>query len=71
MANNKSSDLGSRLKLIAMAIALGVLILFIALNFDEVEVNLLVAQMDMRLAFALILSGLLGFIAGYFAPRRR
>jgi uncharacterized integral membrane protein len=70
MASNKPPRTRSQLKLIGTAIALLVLMLFVALNFGEVQVNLLVGKQNIQLAFALIFSALLGFLLGYFAPRR-
>ena len=59
------------MRLIGMLIALAVLVLFVALNFAEVRVDLLIVEAQMPLAFALILAALMGFVAGYFAPRVR
>jgi uncharacterized integral membrane protein len=70
MASDKPPGTRSQLKLIGTAIALLVLILFVALNFGKVQVNLLVGKQDVQLAFALTFSALLGFLLGYFAPRR-
>ena len=70
MTNESRRDLGSTIKLAATLLALVVLVLFIALNFDEVQIDILVATQTMRLAFALIFAAALGFLVGYFAPRR-
>jgi uncharacterized integral membrane protein len=69
MGEQRARDFGHQARLVAIIVALGVLALFTALNFDEVEVDMLVAKQDIRLGFALIFSALLGFLVGYFAPR--
>jgi uncharacterized integral membrane protein len=61
---------GTQLRLVGAAIALAILILFIAFNFDEVTVDLLVTSASVRLGFALIFTALLGFLAGYIMPKR-
>ena len=70
MADHARRDLGSQVRLVGMLLAVLVLVLFIALNFSEVRVDVLIATTDVRLAFALLFAALMGFIAGYFAPRR-
>jgi uncharacterized integral membrane protein len=69
MGEQRTRNFGHQARLVAIIGALVVLALFIALNFDEVEVDMLVAKQDIRLGFALIFSALLGFLVGYFAPR--
>ena len=71
MAANQQGDLGSKIRLGAIVVVLVILIVFIAVNFDEVDIDLLVAQPSLPLAFALIIAAVLGFGAGYFAPHRR
>jgi uncharacterized integral membrane protein len=71
MAVRESRDLGSKIKLGAMGLASLVLLAFIALNFDKVEVDLILGSLHIQLAFALILAALLGFVIGYFFPKRR
>ena len=71
MATNRPMSLASKLKLGGVVIAAVVLVAFIALNFADVEVDLVIAQANTKLAFALIFTGLLGFVIGYFAPRWR
>lgn len=56
---------------IILGIALLLLVLFIVLNSLPVEVRLIVTSVQTRLAWALLLAGLLGFIVGYVWPRRR
>jgi uncharacterized integral membrane protein len=58
-------------RLIVPGIVLGVLLIFIVLNNDEVEVSLLVISPEMSLAFALLIAGGLGFVAGLLFPRFR
>lgn len=70
MAVNEGRGLRSQIKLAGMGLALLILVLFVAFNFDEVEIDLLVAKTNIRLAFALIFTALMGFVIGYFAPRR-
>lgn len=70
MAEHERRDLFSQVRLFGMLLALLVLALFIALNFSEVRVDFLIATAEVRLAFALIFAAFMGFIAGYFAPRR-
>jgi uncharacterized integral membrane protein len=69
MGEQRTRDFGHQARLVAIMVALGVLASFTALNFDEVEIDMLVATQNIRLSFALIFSGLLGFLVGYFAPR--
>ena len=71
MAMNQSRSLGSQIRLGATLIALALLVIFVALNFAEVQVELLIAQVNLPLAFALIFAGSLGFIVGYFVPKGR
>jgi uncharacterized integral membrane protein len=71
MATTQSSSWGSKAKLGGSVLALALLVIFIALNFEKVDVDLLVGTQNIQLSFALIFAALLGFILGYFAPRRR
>jgi uncharacterized integral membrane protein len=64
-------DLGDKIKLGALAVALVLLVLFFALNFEKVEVDLLVVQPELPLAFALVLAALLGLVLGVLRPRGR
>ncbi len=70
MASNQPRGVRSQMKLIGIAIALLVLVLFVALNFGKVQINLLVGKQDIQLAFALIFAAAVGFVLGYLAPRR-
>jgi uncharacterized integral membrane protein len=53
-------------------IAVGVvLLLFMALNSQKVEVNLIVGSAEMPLIFALLIAALLGAIVGWVVPKVR
>ena len=71
MEASQQRSLGTQLKLAGSVLALVLLVIFIALNFEKVDVDLLIGTQNIQLAFALIVAAVLGFIAGYFAPRRR
>ena len=58
-------------RLVLAAAAMGLLVLFIAENFVRVEVRLILVRVETRLAWALLLAGLLGLIAGVLIPRLR
>jgi uncharacterized integral membrane protein len=58
-------------RLIGPGIILGILLVFILLNNEDVEVSLLVVSPEMSLAFALLIAAALGFIAGLLFPRFR
>jgi uncharacterized integral membrane protein len=58
-------------RLVALAVALALLVIFVAENFNIVEVRLLVVKTETRLAWALIIAGGLGFVAGLLLPRLR
>lgn len=58
-------------RLILWAMALILLVLFIAENFLTVEVRLILGRVETRLAWALIIAAVLGFLTGYFWPRGR
>jgi uncharacterized integral membrane protein len=55
----------------AAAIALGLLLLFVLLNTQEVEVDFLVTTANVPLVFALLIAGLLGALVGWLLPRVR
>jgi uncharacterized integral membrane protein len=55
----------------AAGIALALLLLFVLLNTQEVEVDFLVATATVPLIFALLLAGLLGALFGWLVPRVR
>jgi len=48
-----------------------ILILFIVLNDQKVEVDLIVATAQLRLAWALLIAAAAGFLIGYILPRLR
>jgi len=54
--------------LVACAI---LLLLFFVLNFQTVQVSLIVAKVDMPLIVALAIAALLGALVGWLAPRLR
>jgi uncharacterized integral membrane protein len=58
-------------RLVAAAVVLGLLALFIVLNSEKVEIDMLLASTDIRLGWALLLAGALGFLAGLLFPRLR
>jgi uncharacterized integral membrane protein len=55
----------------AAAVALALLLLFVLLNTQEVEVDFLVATATVPLIFALLIAGLLGALVGWLLPRVR
>lgn len=71
MSTTQRRSVASQIKLASVFVALVLLVLFIALNFGDTEVELVITQVKTKLAFALIFAGLLGFVIGYFAPKRR
>ena len=71
MTASQQRDWRSQAKLVASVLALAILVIFIALNFEKVDVDLVVGTQNIQLAFALIFAAVLGFVAGYFAPRMR
>ena len=48
-----------------------ILVAFIVLNGDTVRVDLIVATGELRLAWALLIAGGLGFLVGILLPRLR
>ncbi len=65
--------LGNRLLvvMVALAVLLLLLVLFVADNFVLIEVRLVVTRIQMRLAWALIIAFLLGILAGIAISRLR
>jgi uncharacterized integral membrane protein len=59
------------LKLLAVAILLSLMVIFIAENFVKVEVRLVFVRVTMRLAWSLLLAAGLGFLAGFVVARSR
>ncbi len=54
-----------------LGIAFAVLLLFMALNSQQVNVNLIVGSAQMPLIFALLIAAALGALVGWAAPRLR
>lgn len=61
----------STARIVVWAVALALLVLFIAQNFVMIEVRLAFWRVDLRLAYALLGAGLLGFVLGWLLPRVR
>ena len=61
----------STARFVVWAIALALLVLFIAQNFVLVEIRLAFWRGDIRQAYALLGAGLLGFVLGWLLPRLR
>ncbi len=57
------------LRLVALATALALVVLFVAENFVVVEVRLVTRQVEVRLAWAMLSAGGLGLVAGLLLPR--
>jgi uncharacterized integral membrane protein len=64
-----SGGRGARFWLMIVAIVLGVV--FIAVNFQKVKIDFVVAEANAPLVLALVISGLLGFVVGLALPRFR
>lgn len=62
---------GVSAKQVIGGVALAVFVLFILLNTDDVEVNLIVTTVTMSLFFALLIAGALGALVGWLLPRIR
>ena len=69
MPTSASSGRGPRFWLLLAAILLG--IIFVAANFEETEINFIVAKAEAPLVVALLITGALGFIIGLALPRFR
>jgi uncharacterized integral membrane protein len=59
------------IRLVVLAVAMVLLVVFVAENFLVVEVRLFFWKTDARLAWALIVAALLGFVIGLLVPRLR
>jgi uncharacterized integral membrane protein len=59
------------LELVIGAISVVLLIVFIALNSASIEVDFLVASANLSIAWALLISGGLGFLTGFLVTRIR
>lgn len=59
------------IRLMVWAVALALLVLFVAENFIVVEVRLIFWRTSTRLAWALLIAAVLGFLTGWLLPRLR
>jgi uncharacterized integral membrane protein len=64
-----SGGRGARFWVMVTAIVLG--LVFIAVNFQKVTIDFVVAEANAPLVLALVISGLLGFVVGLALPRFR
>jgi uncharacterized integral membrane protein len=64
----KDVNRGRRWALIVLAV---VLLLFMALNSQKVEVNLIFGSAEMPLIFALLIAACLGALVGWVVPKVR
>jgi uncharacterized integral membrane protein len=64
-----SSGRGARFWVMIVAIVLG--LVFIAVNFQKVTIDFVIAETKAPLVLALVISGLLGFVVGLALPRFR
>ena len=64
-----SSGRGSKFWLMLTAVLVG--FIFVAVNFQKVTVNFIVAETKAPLVIALLISGALGFVVGLALPRFR
>ena len=58
-----------RSKLIGLGIVAVILAVFVLINFDKVTLHLVFAKVQIRLAWALVIAGALGFVTGWLAQR--
>lgn len=63
--------IGIVLRIVIFLLALGLLILFVSANAEKVAVDLLLWERTMRLSWALLITGLLGFVLGALLSRGR
>ena len=61
----------SGLRTWVFGVAIALLVLFVALNSDQVKVNFIVAETKTPLIFALLLATLFGVLIGWLGPRLR
>ena len=64
-----SGGRGAKFWLMVVALVLG--LVFIAVNFQKVTIDFVVAEANAPLVLALVISGLFGFIIGLALPRFR
>jgi uncharacterized integral membrane protein len=60
---------GPNAKLIAIAVAVLILVIFAAANFKPVKVNFLLFTTRARVVTVILVAAVLGFIVGYFVGR--
>lgn len=60
---------GVRPKQVIIGAAVLILLVFAAVNFGQVKVNFLVFSTQARVVTVIVVSALLGFVAGYFSSR--
>jgi uncharacterized integral membrane protein len=58
-------------RLVALAVSLLLLVVFVAENFEPVEVRLFFTEQSTRLAWALLIAALLGFTCGLVLAKLR
>jgi uncharacterized integral membrane protein len=68
---SQASREAPRWKLWAVIVALVLLVIFVAMNSQEVTVDFLFAETTTPLIFALLIAGVLGAVIGWLAPRVR
>ena len=64
-----SSGRGARFWVVLVAVVLA--IIFVAVNFQKVTIDFVVARGEAPLVVALLISGALGFVIGLVLPRLR
>ena len=65
----RSEGRGARFWFIVVLAALG--FVFIAVNFQKVQIDFIVGEANAPLVIALLISGLIGFVIGLVLPRFR
>ena len=68
---SNGSENGRSVKQWLSLVAIGLLVLFVLVNTQEVEVNFLVTTTTIPLIFALLIAALLGALATWLLPRVR
>jgi uncharacterized integral membrane protein len=64
-----ADERGTSPRIVLLGILSVILAVFVFTNFDEVPVELFGATVKIRLAFALLASAAIGFLAGWLANR--
>jgi uncharacterized integral membrane protein len=65
------TDGGTSWRQWALGVVIVILLLFMALNSQQVEVDLIIGTAKMPLIFALLIAAALGALVGWAAPRIR